>query len=59
MSIEINIENMEIEIQCQKCGMTLEGKLNKSQELLEVEPCDGCLSDSYNDGYDTRKKQEE
>jgi Zn finger protein HypA/HybF involved in hydrogenase expression len=56
--ITIQIENMDIEVECEKCGLSLKAKLNKGQDTLSVEPCDGCMSDSYNDGYDTRKKEE-
>ena len=46
---------MIIEIICQNCGRSLEGKINQREEV-EIELCPDCLEDekkaSFEEGYD-------
>ena len=55
MSVEHEIE---IDVDCEFCGATLtvqamppEGYSNAAM-LIKVEPCDSCMTDKYEEGYE-------
>jgi hypothetical protein len=56
-NITIEMTAIDISVTCSVCGADLNVKLNRNQDEAEIEPCSGCMSDSYNDGYDTAKKE--
>ena len=56
-NITIEMTAIDINVTCSVCGADLNAKLNRSQDEVEIEPCSDCMSDSYNEGYDTAKKE--
>ena len=55
--IEVNIE-----IFCARCGAGICNNAStisyRNRDAFTIEPCEKCLTDSYNDGYKDRDKEE-
>lgn len=56
-NITIEITDIDIYVICSVCGADLNAKLSRNQDEVKIEPCSNCISDSYNEGYDTAKKE--
>lgn len=48
---------IEISVECSKCGATLDVTVKRRNDLLVV-PCEDCMLENYNDGFDTAKKED-
>jgi hypothetical protein len=51
MSVTVSVDNIEIEITC-KCGATLDARVSKHNDEIIVDPCEDCIKDEFNKGYD-------
>lgn len=47
---------VDLEVLC-KCGRELSVK-NRYASQIEIDPCDDCGLEKYNEGYDARVKEE-
>lgn len=47
---------IEVTITCRACGEELKVIVLRGNEV-EAIPCEGCMLESYNDGYDTAKRE--
>ncbi len=56
MDIDLNVG---FDVECATCGATVKATMNRNQDTLSVEPCEGCLQDKYNEGYDDAEKEAE
>jgi hypothetical protein len=48
--------DIEVSVECQVCGKALDADVRHGNEIY-VPPCETCLLESYNDGYDTAKRE--
>jgi len=56
MDIDLNVG---FDVECATCGATVKATMNRNQDTLSVEPCEGCLQAKYNEGYDDAEKEAE
>lgn len=42
---------IEISVECKKCGQILDVYVQRGNEIV-AEPCQGCVEDAYNEGHD-------
>ncbi len=49
--------NIEIEVTCAKCNTELKSSTRRGTEIY-IEPCEACLLDEYNRGYNEGKEEE-
>jgi hypothetical protein len=47
---------IEIEVYCDKCKNTLDAVVRRDNEV-HVDPCETCMKESYNEGYDVAKRE--
>ena len=53
---EVMVITVDLEVLC-KCGRELSVK-NRYASQIEIDPCDDCGLEKYNEGYDARVKEE-
>lgn len=51
MSVIVSLDNIDLEITC-KCGATLEARVSKHNDEIFVDPCEECMKDEFNKGYE-------
>ncbi len=49
----------DIDLDCDACAGTLTARYDDSMNAIYIEPCNDCLEKAHNEGYDTRKLEEE